>query len=61
MTNEQFKAARDGLGLTQAQLAHKIGLSERAIQYYEQGGRGIPAPVAMLLEGFLKASERGSV
>lgn len=59
MTNEQFKAARDGLGLTQAQLAHKIGLSERAIQYYEQGGRNIPAPVSMLLEGFLKAAQRG--
>lgn len=59
MTNEQFKAARDGLGLTQAQLAHKIGLSERAVRYYEQGGRGIPKPIAMLLEGFLRAAERG--
>ena len=58
MTNEQFKAARDGLGLTQAQLAHKIGLSERAVRYYEQGGRGIPKPIAMLLEGFLRGAEK---
>jgi len=59
MTSEEFKAARDGLGLTQAQLAHKIGLSERAVQYYEKGGRSVPAPVSMLLKGFLKAAERG--
>lgn len=59
MTPEQFKEARTGLGLSQAQLAYKIGLSERAVQYYEHGGRPIPAPVALLLKGFLKASERG--
>lgn len=59
MTAEQFKETRDRLGLTQGQLAYKIGLSERAVRYYEQGGRGIPKPIAMLLEGFLKAAERG--
>lgn len=58
MTPEQFKETRDRLGLTQGQLAYKIGMSERAIQYYEQGGRTIPAPVSMLLEGFLKAVGR---
>jgi transcriptional regulator with XRE-family HTH domain len=54
MTPEQFKETRDRLGLTQGQLAYKIGLSERAVRYYEQGGRAIPAPVSMLLQGFLK-------
>ncbi len=58
MTPEQFKETRDRLGLTQGQLAYKIGLSERAVRYYEQGGRAIPAPVSMLLQGFLKAVER---
>jgi transcriptional regulator with XRE-family HTH domain len=58
MTPEQFKETRDRLGLTQGQLAYKIGLSERAVRYYEQGGRAIPAPVSMLLQGFLKAAER---
>lgn len=59
MTPEQFKEARTDLGLSQAQLAYKIGLSERAIRYYEHGGRSIPVPIALLLKGFLKAAERG--
>ena len=58
MTPEQFKETRDRLGLTQGQLAYKIGLSERAVRYYEQGGRSIPAPVSMLLETFLKGVEQ---
>lgn len=58
MTPEQFKETRERLKMTQAQLSYKIGLSERSIRYYEQGGRTIPVPVAMLLETFLKGVER---
>lgn len=58
MTSEEFKATREMLKLTQGQLAYKIGLSERAIRYYEQGGRSVPAPVSMLLETFLRGLER---
>ena len=58
MTSEEFKAIREKLKLTQGQLAYKIGLSERAIRYYEQGGRAIPVPVAMLLKTFLGGLER---
>ena len=54
MTSEEFKATRDKLNLTQGQLAYKIGLSERSIRYYEQGGRSVPAPVSILLETFLR-------
>lgn len=58
MTPEQFKETRDRLGLTQGQLAYKIGLSERAVRYYEHGGRSIPVPIIRLMETFLKAAER---
>lgn len=58
MTSEQFKTTRERLNMTQAQLAYKIGLSERSIRYYEQGGRSIPAPVSILLETFLRGLER---
>lgn len=58
MTSEEFRAVRDRLNMTQGQLAYKIGISERAIRYYEQGGRSVPAPVSLLLETFLKGAER---
>lgn len=58
MTSEEFKATRDRLNLTQAGLADKIGLSERSIRYYEQGGRPVPATVSILLEAFLRGLER---
>lgn len=58
MTSEEFKATREQLDMTQAQLAYRIGMSERAIRYYEQGSRSVPAPVSMLLETFLKAVGR---
>ena len=58
MTPEQFKETRERLKLTQGQLAYKIGLSERAVRYYEQGGRSVPAPVSILLETFLGGVER---
>ena len=58
MTSEEFKATREKLKMTQGQLAYRIGLSERAIRYYEQGGRSVPAPVSMLLNTFLRGVER---
>jgi DNA-binding transcriptional regulator YiaG len=58
MTSDEFKATREKLELTQSQLAYKIGLSERAVRYYEQGGRSVPAPVSILLETFLRGVGR---
>jgi DNA-binding XRE family transcriptional regulator len=58
MTSDEFKATRERLKLTQGQLAYKIGLSERSIRYYEQGGRSVPAPVSILLETFLRGIGR---
>jgi hypothetical protein len=48
MTSDEFKATRE----------NKIGLSERAVRYYEQGGRSVPAPVSILLETFLRGAGR---
>ena len=49
MMPEVFKAARQRLGLTQQQLALALGVSPRAVRYYEAGTRKVPATVAKLL------------
>ena len=49
MTKEQFKEARQALGFTQMQMAEHLGLSHRAIGYYESGGRPIPLLVVKYL------------
>jgi transcriptional regulator with XRE-family HTH domain len=49
MTPEEFKAERQRLGLTQAQLAKLIGLYPLTISKYERGDRAIPNPTAMLM------------
>ena len=39
MFNENFKALRQARGLTQAQMADKLGISISAVSMYEQGRR----------------------
>ena len=39
MFNENFKALRQARGLTQAQMADKLGVSISAVSMYEQGRR----------------------
>lgn len=39
MFNEQIKLYRQSLGLTQTDIARKIGVSRQAYQHYEQGDR----------------------
>ena len=34
--------------LTQAELAQKVGISQRAVAYYESGERGLPIRIAKL-------------
>ena len=48
MTSEQFKTKREILSFTQQQLADKLGLSRRVIQYYE-AGHDIPKTVELAL------------
>ncbi len=49
MTAEQFKAERHRLGITQKEMATRIGVSLQAIWYYETGKRKVPQPVALLI------------
>lgn len=52
MTAEEVKTLRNLLGLTQQELAEKIGVSFRTIQNYEAGGV-IPPAKQKLLSGML--------
>jgi transcriptional regulator with XRE-family HTH domain len=59
MTPEQLRAAREQLGLTQAEFAEAFSVSPRAVGGWEQGMRNgrehaIPAPVALLVEMALR-------
>jgi putative transcriptional regulator len=49
MTKEELKAARQRLGLTQAGLAEKLGVSRRTVEAWESGRRNIPAPIEKLV------------
>ena len=49
MTGEELKAKRLDLGLTQTQLSERLGVTLRAVQYYEAGQRPISKTVALLL------------
>lgn len=49
MMPEVFRAIRQRLGLTQHALAEALGVSPRAVRYYEAGSRKVPGPVARIL------------
>jgi len=49
MTKEEFKAIRKEMELTQKEMAEHLGLTSRAVVYYESGGRLIPGIVAKFL------------
>lgn len=49
MMPEVFLSIRQRLGLTQQDLAKLLGVSQRAVQYYEAGSRKVPGPVARIL------------
>lgn len=57
MMPEVFRAIRQRLGLTQHALAEALGVSPRAVRYYEAGSRKVPGPVARILG--LMEKERG--
>ena len=40
-----MKAAREARGITQAELAGILGISQRAVAYYEKGERRPPVPM----------------
>lgn len=47
---------RKARGLTQVQLAHEAGITQRAISYYETGGGFPPAPVVAAIAHALRVS-----
>ena len=48
MTPEQFTRLRNGLGLTQAQAAERLGVHRVTVARWEAGMRAIPEPTARL-------------
>ncbi|MCF3934411.1 helix-turn-helix domain-containing protein [Acuticoccus sp. M5D2P5] len=52
MTGEQLKAWRKELGWSQGELADRLGLKRRIVQYYEHGkrnGKSVAIPKAVSL------------
>ena len=54
MTAEEFKTARAKLGLTQAELATRTGLSIDTIRAYEQGKRPVSNIAATFISAIVK-------
>jgi transcriptional regulator with XRE-family HTH domain len=50
VTREELQRLREELGLTQEQLAEEVGVHRVTVARWENGDRGIPEPVARLLE-----------
>lgn len=53
ITPKQIAAVRDRLGLTNAELAEAIGVSERTIYNY-LGGKRVPGPTVLVLRAMLE-------
>lgn len=49
MTAQELREAREELGWTQSALASALGVTLRAVQYYEVGKRPVPGPVDRLM------------
>ena len=58
MTPEQFKAERERLKITAKQFGQLLGVSERAVFYYEHGQRKIPKPIQLLVLLYKKTRSR---
>ena len=59
MDAEQFRQAREVLGMTQTELAHKVGVKpgkhmDRTVRRWERGERKVPGSVALLIEQMLR-------
>jgi transcriptional regulator with XRE-family HTH domain len=54
MTPAELTAVRNALGLSHAELGEVLGLTSRAIRYYESGERPIPKTVQMALEAYAR-------
>lgn len=50
MTTEEFRTIRKQLGLTQAGLAERLGVTERSIKRIEKGTQAITRTIDLLLD-----------
>lgn len=49
MTPTELKAIRKQLGLTQKQLAEKVGVTVHAVRKWEQGQRAVKGPALKII------------
>ena len=64
MSGEELRECREQLGLTQAELAHEVGVRSDTLSRWERGERKIPKTVEILVQRYLlpqgkKAAKRG--
>jgi DNA-binding transcriptional regulator YiaG len=57
VTPEQFKGARDALGLTQTAMAQRLGVHPMTVSKWERGLAAIPIPVEKLISLWVKAGK----
>jgi transcriptional regulator with XRE-family HTH domain len=59
MTGEALKRRRKAFGLTQAELAKKLGVSWSAVARWETGQRRVPRMAEILL-GYIEGQKHGT-
>ena len=59
MTGEELRKIRKRLGLTQAQLAERVGVTRNSIARQERGEIGIREPLARLIKVLAKTERKG--
>ncbi len=57
MTKEEVKTARETLGISQAELARRIGVSRRTVEGWEQDRREPTDASVAKIEALLKAAK----
>lgn len=57
MTGAELRKQRKNLGLTQVQLADRLGVSGNAVARWERGERRISQPVALLIELLIQSKK----
>ena len=59
MDPEEFKSGRSVIGLTQTELARRLGVHPLTVSRWERGFVSIPNPVDKLMQLWVKAGRRG--
>ncbi len=54
MTPQEFRVAREKLGLSAAKLAARLGVHVRTVRRWADGSQDVPGPVAVAMRSFLR-------